>query len=132
MNGSIKKIGVIGATCFALLAATSPAMAMGNVMVTTEVTDQSEMSGGNVGCPKGPWGNAFAVDVNKLLDKMRAHEAHAFLEMVGDFEMQNGVEIQSKTTVRDMQLETDVIKTTAVGPPTDFGAELCSFAAKFI
>ncbi len=108
---------LIGATVAAGLGFTvaSPASAMGMVNVTTDVTEQNEIIGGSVECPKGPWGDGFSANIGRVVDLLPAPQAQAFLDALSDFVGQYGASEGSRRT--------------ASGPVSDLGSEICSSAA---
>ncbi len=127
MTKLILSLGVVGA----LALTPSTGMAAGKVMVTT-VVDDFVMTGGNIGCPRGPWGNAFAVDIENLMGKMDERSMENLIDLISQFEGENGVGINSKSSVRDNVLTSDVIRTSTTGPVDGVGAELCALAGAFV
>lgn len=121
----------LAALAFAGLTLTGTALAEGRIMITTYVND-FQFSTGNIGCPKGPWGNAFAVDINNLLDKMQERDMEELFEMIGDYERIHGIHVSSRTRVENFQLMEDKIRTQATGPVDNVGSELCWLVAAFL
>ena len=115
----------------ALLATPSAVYAAPQGMVTTVVTD-FVVTNGNIGCPKGPWGNAFAVNVENLMGKMDARSMGNLMYLIGQFEREHGVHVKSKTTVKDFSTVSDEIRTTTNGPVDGIGAALCALAGGFV
>ncbi len=127
----MKKIILALGLASALTLSPSAGLAAGNVMVTTLVED-FVVTGGNIGCPKGPWGNAFAVDIENLMGKMDERSMTELMELIGQFEAEHGVNVNSKTRVNNFQTTSDVIRTRTTGPLEGIGAQLCELAGAFV
>ncbi len=127
MKKIIRTLGIISV----LALSPSASLAAGNVMVTSVVKD-FVLTGGNIGCPKGPWGNAFAVDVDRLMGKMDERSMEQLINLIGQFESKNGVEVRSNTNVRNFQTVSDTIRTKTTGPAEGVGAQLCNLAGAFV
>ena len=107
------------------------AHAEGRIMITS-YTNDFEFASGNIGCPKGPWGNAFVVDLNRLGDKMHIRDYEALFNLIDRYERKHGIEIRSKTRVENFQVIEDRIRTEATGPVDDIGAQMCSMIAGYL
>ncbi len=94
------------------------------VMITSTV-ENFELTLFNYGCPSYGGDAAFAGSIEKL--DLTDEEGDRLLELVGEFEYENGIRIRSKTETRDFQVVKDKIKTSATGPLTGSGKELCDF-----
>jgi hypothetical protein len=127
MNKNILALAVAGA----LVSTPSAVYAAGNVMVTT-VVENFEVTNGNIGCPKGPWGNTFAVNVENLMGKMDERSMEKLLALIGQFESTHGVSVESNTTVRNFETTSDKIRTSTTGPVGGIGAQLCALAGSFV
>ena len=93
-------------------------------MVTSTV-ENFELTQFNCGCPSYGGDAAFAISLAKL--DMTDEEVDRLIELVSNFEYENGVRVSSKTTVRDFETVKDKIKTTATGPLSGAGKDLCDF-----
>lgn len=107
------------------------ANAEGRIMITS-YTNDFEFASGNVGCPKGPWGNAFVVDLNRLGDKMNIRDYEALFNLIDRYERKHGIEIRSKTRVENFQVIEDRIRTQATGPVDDVGTQMCNLIAGYL
>ena len=120
---------------FALVVAVSfntiPVQASGKVMITTYAED-FQITNGNIGCPKGPWGNAFAVNIERLMDKMPVRDMEQLMRLIQQFESRHGVQVESKTQTKDFQVTSDKIRTESTGPATGVGAQLCQLAGQYV
>ncbi len=130
--GNIMRKIILGLSMTGALAlAPNIGVSAGNIMVTTVVND-FVVTGGNIGCPRGPWGNAFAVDISNLMGKMDERSMQELMDLIGQFESRHGVNVRSKTVVKDFQVESDNIRTSTTGPVDDLGAQLCGLAGAFV
>lgn len=111
--------------------AAEKAHADGRIMITS-YTNDFEFASGIVGCPKGPWGSAFVVDLNRLGDKMDIDDYEELFNLIGRYERHHGIEIRSKTRIEDYRVIEDRIRTEATGPVDEVGTELCSLIARYI
>ena len=118
-------------TSISLYFSASSAHADGRIMITS-YTNNFEFASGNVGCPKGVWGNAFVVDLNRLGDRMDDRDYEELFRLIGVYERKHGIEIRSKTRVQDMRVIEDRIRTEATGPVDETGIEMCELIAKYI
>ncbi|MEM6345612.1 MAG: hypothetical protein AAF927_17095 [Bacteroidota bacterium] len=94
------------------------------VMVTSTV-ENFELTQFNCGCPSYGGDAAFAISLSKL--EMTDEEVDQLIELVSNFEYENGVKVSSRTTVSDFETLKDKIKTTATGPLSGAGKDLCDF-----
>jgi hypothetical protein len=127
MNRKALAIAVTGA----LMTAPSAVYAAPKIMVTTVVKD-FVVTNGNIGCPKGPWGNAFAVNIERLMGKMDVRSMANLMNLISEFESLHGVNVRSKTTVENFTTTSDEIRTTTTGPVDDIGSRLCALAGGFV
>jgi len=107
------------------------AKAEGRIMITS-YTNDFQFASGNVGCPKGEWGNAFIVDLDRLGDRMNIRDYEEVFNLIGRYEYKHGIQIRSKTRVRDFEVIEDRIRTEATGPVDDVGTALCSLIAGYL
>ncbi len=107
------------------------ARAQPQIMITSYAND-FEFVNGNIGCPKGPWGNAFVVSFVKLLGKLPERDAEELLRLVDNYERRHGVLIQSRTRAENFEVTEDKIRTQTTGPVDDAGAELCAHIGGFL
>lgn len=116
-----------------LVVATSyiPSHAAGSVMITTHV-ENFEMVGGNIGCPSINGNSAFAVDLGRLLGKLGDRRGQQLLDLIAQFEAENGVGVKSNTRTRNMQAESDNVTTSTTGPATGVGAEICELIGPYV
>lgn len=77
-------------------------------------------------------GNTFAVNIENLMGKMDAKSMGDLMYLIGQFETKNGVEVRSKTTVKNFTTTSDEIRTTTSGPVDGLGAALCALAGGFV
>ena len=94
------------------------------VMVTSTVQN-GVLTLFNCVCPSYDGDPAFAGSIENL--DMSEREMEKLLELVTEFERENGVHVSSKTQVRNAQTVKDKIKTTATGPLSGAGKKLCDF-----
>ena len=94
------------------------------VMVTSTV-ENGVLTLFNCGCPSYDGDPAFALSIEKL--DMTEKEMERLLDLVTKFEQENGVNVNSRTQVRNSQTVKDKIKTTAKGPLSGAGKKLCDF-----
>jgi hypothetical protein len=103
----------------------------GKVMVTTTVKN-GVVTNWNCGCPQNGNTNAFAVNADRLTSKMSEREMQQFMQLLAEFERINGVKIRSNTRVENHQTKSDEIKSTATGPMSGPGKQLCDFLKRFL
>ncbi|MEO0974888.1 MAG: hypothetical protein AAFX85_17505 [Pseudomonadota bacterium] len=120
--------GILGLALMLLLPA---ANAEPKIMITSYAND-FEFVNGNIGCPKGDWGNAFVVGFVKLIDKLPARDAEELMRLIDNFERRHGVLVQSRTRSEDFEITEDKIRTETTGPVDEAGAALCSHIAGFL
>ena len=108
-----------------------PVQASGQVMITTYAED-FQITNGNIGCPKGPWGNAFAVNIERLMGKMPVRDMEQLMRLIQQFESRHGVQVESKTRTENFQTTSDKIRTESTGPATGVGAQLCQLAGQYV
>ena len=116
----MNKISLIAACLFLL-----PAFAFAQKVMVTSTVENFELTQFNCGCPSYGGDAAFAISLTKL--DLSDAEVDRLLELVNDFESENGVRVSSKTNVRDFQTIKDKVKTTATGPLSGAGKDLCDF-----
>lgn len=115
-------------TCVLYFFAPQHASAEGRIMITT-YTNDFEFAAGNIGCPKGPWGSAFVVDLNRLGDKMNIRNYEELFRLIDRYERRHGIQIRSKTRVENFEVIEDRIRTEATGPVDEVGTLLCELIA---
>ncbi len=116
----MKKLSLI-ALCLFLF----PAYLSAQKVMVTSTVENFELTQFNCGCPSYGGDAAFAISLAKL--DMTDEEVDRLIELVSNFEYENGVRVSSKTTVRDFETVKDKIKTTATGPLSGAGKDLCDF-----
>ena len=105
--------------------------AEGKIMITS-YTNDFEFAAGSIGCPKGSWGNAFVSDLNRLGDKMDIRDYERLFQLIDQFEHRHGIQIRSKTRVRDFKVIEDRIRTEATGPVDEIGTQICDLISGYL
>lgn len=103
--------------------AASPATAQ-RVRIETTVKDFVTTSF-MVGCPSYGRDSAFVMDLMKT--EMTNEEATTLLDLLGDFEEEHGLTINSRTHTIDFTTAFDNIRTISRGPLAGEGKALCDF-----
>lgn len=116
----MKKISLI-ALCLFLF----PVCLLAQKVMVTSTVENFELSQFNCGCPSYGGDAAFAISLAKL--DLTDEEVDRLIELVNEFEAENGIRVSSKTEVRDFQTVKDKIKTTATGPLSGAGKDLCDY-----
>lgn len=121
-------LAALAAAAFTYAGLSLPAHAEGRIMITSYVNEYT-FAAGNIGCPKGPWGNAFVADVNKLGDRMNMRDYELMFELISEYEIAHGLQVEARSRVNDYTTVKDGIRTQATGPVDAIGAQLCSLVA---
>lgn len=119
MNFRVLSVGITALIVGVLIA--SPAATAGTVTINTKTVDHA-LESMTITCdPPGT-----IVDIDTLLDNMTEQQMDHLMQVVSQFESQNGVEIESETvTDEDGNVVSDTITSTSTGPDTGIGQELC-------